>query len=110
MITISPFRYFSCLFSKSQKGMLTVSISGFSFLSLSTVSSAEVAKGIIDRERRRLRARKDAGLLPVGLQRQYEILIESYERCDGGECEIICFPGWFGKGGECSFRLYVARY
>ncbi|KAL5532513.1 hypothetical protein ACEPAF_4287 [Sanghuangporus sanghuang] len=92
---------------KEQKGACTISVSGFTFLPLSTISSSEIAKEIINRERCSIDIRKETGSLSAGLQEQYRILLESYERGTGGECEIICFPGWFGKGAPETGKNYV---
>lgn len=91
------------IYSVEGKGAFRLSMSGFSFLSLSTVSSASRAQEIITHQRQSIEERVLSKTLPLGLEEQYKVLLKTYKDGYGGECEIILFPGWLGLG--CSYIL-----
>ncbi|KAH8116713.1 GMC oxidoreductase [Phellopilus nigrolimitatus] len=89
------------------KGFLRLGISGFTFLPLSTVTSPERALELVALQRKIIEERENAGTLSPGLKEQYELQLGKYERHEGGECELICFPGYFGAGTPEIGKLYI---
>ncbi|EJD02524.1 GMC oxidoreductase [Fomitiporia mediterranea MF3/22] len=94
------------LHAKGQ-GAYRTSISSITFLPLSAISSTEKAREIITRERECIKIKKEKGSLLPGLYEQYEKLFDFFENGPGGESEIVCFPGWFGKGSPEPGKKYI---
>ncbi|KAH8111295.1 GMC oxidoreductase [Phellopilus nigrolimitatus] len=90
------------------KGFLRIGLSGFTFLPFSTITSPERAREFVGRQRQRIEERQKSGSLPPGLKEQYELQLGKFERDEGGECELICFPGYLGMGAPGAGKPYMS--